>query len=81
MTSRGERVSRTRRGTNWKKKKRTGKVGGSEVVMDAVVNGRVIPFFQEDTWNEDEETKESEYAKKSGPRRLDKGRTILCAQV
>ena len=65
----------------------------SEVVVEAVVNGRMTPVIQEDTWNEEEEVmtghvcnlggqyccaltmkpisdKESEYAKKSRPRRL-----------
>ena len=57
-------------------------------VINAVVYGSVIPVFQEDTWNEDEDVmtgliynlgeklnqdKESEYVKKSSPRRLREG--------
>ena len=48
VTARGVRVSGTRSGTKWKKR-RPVRMERSEGVIDAVVNGRVTPVFQEDT--------------------------------
>ena len=52
VTARGVRVSGTRSGTNWKKRKPNW-FGWKEVT--GVIDASETPVFQESTWNEDEE--------------------------